>query len=228
MSQTTDLSESTEVQVLGISGSPILDSNTDRAVKRILLHTGLRTEFIKLSDYRFSPCRACLGCVNLNECVLDDDARELSMKFRNVPAFVLGGYTPYSSLDAWTKAFMERMYCFRHASGGNAGKVGVSVITSACPPGAEHLPPAAEIAANQIGMWMMAEGMENLGSMTLLGNVPCIRCGRGDECPFSGVKMLGGEKATVESVGVNTFEEDEALTQQARELGEKLRAAVLA
>ncbi|HYW79058.1 MAG TPA: flavodoxin family protein [Thermoguttaceae bacterium] len=227
MSQ-ADYSKSTEVQVLGISGSPILDSNTDRAVKRILLHTGLRTEFIKLSDYRFSPCRACLGCVNLNECVLDDDARELSHKFRDVPAFVIGGYTPYSSLDAWTKAFMERMYCFRHIGGGNAGKVGASVISSACPPGAEHLPPAAEIATNQIGMWMMAEGMKNLGSMTLLGNVPCIRCGRGDDCPFSGVKMLHGEKATVESVGVNTFEENESLTQQAKELGEKIREAVLA
>jgi len=227
MSQTPDLSESTEVQVLGISGSPILDSNTDRAIKRILLHTGLRTEFIKLSDYRFSPCRACLGCVNLNECVLDDDARDLSRKFREVPAFVIGGYTPYSSLDSRTKAFMERMYCFRHISGGNAGKKGVSVITSACPPGVEGIPPAAEIAGQQVGMWMMEEGIENLGSMTLLGNVPCIRCGRGDECPFSGVKMIHGEKATVESIGVNTFEENEALTRQAKELGEKLREAVL-
>ena len=187
-----------DIQVLGISGSPVLDSNTDRAVKQILKHTGLRTEFVKLSELDFSPCRACLGCVNLNECVLNDDARALAMKFRHAPAFVLGGYTPYSSLDARTKAFMERMYCFRHVTAGNAGKIGVSVITTACPAGAENLPPAAETAATQIGFWMMAEGMKNLGSMTLLGNVPCIRCGRGDECPVSGIKMVHGAEATVE------------------------------
>ncbi len=216
-----------KVQVLGISGSPIPESNTDRAVKQILEHTGLATEFVKLSELQFSPCRACLGCVRTNECVIDDDARELAHRFRDVPAFVLGAFTPYSSLDARTKAFMERMYCLRHRAGGNQGKAGVSVITTACPPGVENLPPAAETAASQIAFWMMEEGMENLGSMVVLGNVPCIRCGYGDTCPVSGIKMIHGPDATVESVGVKTFEQDEALGQYARELGEKLRAAVL-
>ena len=112
------------VQVLGISGSPIPNSNTDRAVKHILEHTGLRTDFVKLSELDFSPCRACLGCLNQNECVVQDDARALAGKFRDVPAFVLGAFTPYSSLDARTKAFMERMYCHRHRIGGNSAKVG--------------------------------------------------------------------------------------------------------
>ena len=38
------------VQVVGISGSPIPDSNTDRAVERILELTGLTSQFVKLSD----------------------------------------------------------------------------------------------------------------------------------------------------------------------------------
>ena len=216
------------VQVLGISGSPIRDSNTDRAVKRILEETGLRTQFVKLSQLEFEPCRACLGCVNSNRCVVADDARELAEEFHDAPAFVLGAFTPYSSLDARTKAFMERMYCHRHRVGGNSGKVGVSVITTACRPGAPDLPAAAETAASQIAFWMREEGMENLGSMVVHGNVPCIRCGRGDACPMSGVKMLFGPEATVESVGVNTFEEDQSLLQTAKELGEKVRRAVLA
>ena len=215
-----------KVQVLGISGSPIPESNTDRAVQQILEHTGLATEFVKLSELQFSPCRACLGCVRTNECVIDDDVEELAQRMRDVSAFVLGGYTPYSSLDARTKAFMERMYCLRHRTGGNRGKAGVSVITTACPPGVENLPPAAETAASQIAFWMMEEGMENLGSMVVLGNVPCIRCGYGDTCPVSGIKMIHGPDATVESAGVKTFEQDEALGQTAQELGEKLRAAV--
>ena len=215
------------IRVLGISGSPIPDSNTDRAVKRILVHTELETHFVKLSEFDFSPCRACLGCVNNNECVLADDARGLALLFRDAPAFVLGGYTPYSSLDARTKAFIERMYCFRHRTGGNAGKAGVSVITTAIRPGVADLPAAAETAIKQIAYWMMEEGIQNLGSLVVEGNVPCIRCGHGDSCPVSGAKMVHGPDATVESIGVNTFEEDEKLLASARELGEKIRTAVL-
>jgi hypothetical protein len=35
-------------KVIGFSGSPIPDSNTDRAVKKLLESTGLEYEFIKL------------------------------------------------------------------------------------------------------------------------------------------------------------------------------------
>jgi len=215
------------IEVLGLSGSPVPDSNTDRAVKRILELTGLRTEFVKLSTRSIEPCRACLGCVEGNACIVPDDGPELARKFAGARAFVLGAFTPYSSLDARSKAFMERMYCLRHRRMGNAGKAGAAVITTACPPGAEGLPPAAETAASQIAFWMMEEGMQNLGTLVLRGNVPCIRCGFGDTCPASGVKMIHGPEATVESIGVRTFEEDESLEQQARELAEKLRAAVL-
>ncbi|MFW5693130.1 MAG: flavodoxin family protein [Thermoguttaceae bacterium] len=197
------------VQVLGISGSPIRDSNTDRAVQAILAHTGLETEFVKLSELEFAPCRACLGCINANECVVLDDARSLAAKFRAAPAF------------------MERMFCFRHRTGGSRGKRGVAVVTTACPPGAKNVPPAAATALSQIGFWMAEEGIEHLGSLVLEGNLPCIRCGRGDTCEVSGIKMMHGPDATVASVGVHTFEEDDALVAQAAQLGQALRAAVL-
>jgi len=119
------------------------------------------------------------------------------------------------------------MYCFRHVIAGNAGKIGVAVVTTACRPGVPNLPPAVDTALSQIAFWMMEEGMENLGSLVVQGNVPCIRCGRGDACPVSGLKMVFGPQATVESVGVSTFEEDETLLATAKELGEKIRAAVL-
>ena len=90
------------------------------------------------------------------------------------------------------------------------------------------MPPAAEMASSQITFWMMEEGMVNLGSMIILGNVPCIRCGHGDACEMSGVRMLHGPDATVASVGVRQLERDETLVSQARALGAKLREAVLA
>lgn len=214
-------------QVLGISGSPIPDSNTDRAVRKILELTGLESEFVKLSDLEIAPCRACLGCVKENRCVVEDDAPALAEKFRAAPAFVLGAFTPYSSLDARSKAFMERMYCFRHRIGGNSGKIGASVITTACTPGAVGLPPAAETASSQVAFWMMEEGITNLGSIVVLGNVPCIRCGHGDDCTVSGVKMIHGPEATVDSVGVRGFESDPEMAVAAEALAGKIRRAVL-
>jgi multimeric flavodoxin WrbA len=215
------------VQVLGVSGSPIPESNTDRVVQYILRQTGLETAFLKLSELDLEPCRACLGCVRENRCVLRDDGRRLAELFHEAPAFVLGAFTPYSSLDARSKTFIERMYCFRHRVEGNAGKCGASVITTACPPQVEGLPPAAETAASQIAFWMMEEGITNLGSMVLLGNVPCIRCGYGDTCAASGVRMIHGPEATVASVGVRALEDDEASLAAARQLARKLRESVL-
>jgi multimeric flavodoxin WrbA len=214
-------------EVLGISSSPIRNSNTDRAVKAILEGSGLTYEFVKLSELEVAPCHACLGCVEDARCVVKDDGRQLAERFREATAFVLGAFTPYSSLDARCKAFMERMYCFRHRTGGNAGKLGITVITTACPAGVEGLPPAADTAAAQVGYWMAEEEMTNLGSMVVLGNVPCIRCGYGDECPASGISMIHGPEATVQSVGVRDFDRDPALQETAKALGEKLRANVL-
>lgn len=213
--------------ILGISGSPVRNSNTDRAVQRVLEASGLESDFVKLSTCKLEPCRACLGCVKNNTCVVKDDGPALAEKFQAASAFVIGCYTPYSSLDARTKTFMERMYCLRHKSGLNRGKHGAAVITTACQPGVAELPPAAETAANQLAFWMMEEGMNNLGSVTVIGNVPCVRCGFGDSCELSGIKMLHGPDATVDSVGISTLEEEPDPMAAAAVLGQKLRQAVL-
>ena len=41
------------MKVLGVSGSPIRNSNTDRALKAVLEATGAETELIKLIDYSY-------------------------------------------------------------------------------------------------------------------------------------------------------------------------------
>jgi hypothetical protein len=89
------------------------------------------------------------------------------------------------------------------------------------------MPPACETAAGQIDFWMMTEKMNNLGSIAQVGNPPCIRCGYGDPCPGSGVRIQGPD-ATVASVGVNCFEKDEILIEKARGLGNRIGAAVRA
>jgi hypothetical protein len=73
----------------------------------------------------------------------------------------------------------------------------------------------------------VVEGMTNLGRLVIQGNVPCIRCGHGDDCPMTGIKMLHGPDASVASVGVKVFEEDLALLTVAKESAVKLSEVVL-
>jgi len=214
------------MKVLGVSGSPIENSNTDRIVKTILEATGLDTEFIKLTDYVYVPCKACLGCRNTNECEVRDDGVVLAEKAKNADALVIGGFTPYSSLDARTKAFMERLYPLRHNHGYLQGKPGVAVVTSAVPPDMQAAMPAVEMGVNAIKFFMMEEGMNYLGAVTCLGNVPCVKCDNNKDCKMSGIKMMFGKEATPESVGINTFEDQYEEIENAYNLWEQVAIAL--
>ncbi len=216
------------MKVLGVSGSPVKNSNTDRAVKAVLEASGAETEFIKLKDYTVAPCQACLGCVETNVCVIKDDGIELAEKVKGADALVIGGFTPYSTLDSRTKAFIERLYPLRHKHGFLVGKAAACVITTAVPRGAEGLPPAGDMGVNAIQFFAMEEGMDYMGDVMLDENVPCVKCGYGDECSMSAVKMLYGADATVESVGIRCLEDQETALRGATELGQKIGSALTA
>jgi multimeric flavodoxin WrbA len=215
------------MKVLGISGSPIYNSNTDRALKASLEATGLETEFVKLVDYKITPCRACIGCVDTNRCVnTRDDGIMLAEKAKAADALIIACYTPYSSIDALTKAFIERLYPLRHKHGFMAGKPGGAIVTCAVPAASKTLPPAGDMGVNAVMFYMMEEGMNFVGSVKILGNVPCIKCGYGNECKTSGIKMIYGNEATVQSVGVNTFEGQPDALEASRKLGKKIADAL--
>ena len=216
------------MKTLGVSGSPIANSNTDRAIKAVLQAAGGDNEFIKLTDYTVAPCKACLGCLHTNRCVIEDDGIELAEKTRESDALVIGGFTPYSTIDARTKAFIERLYPLRHHHGYMAGKPGAAVVTSAVPEENEALPPACQTGVNAIRFYMMEEGMEFLGAVKIQGNVPCTKCGRGDTCAMSGVTMLYGQEATVDSVGIRIFEEQPLALRGVEQLGRRLRETLAA
>lgn len=194
----------------------------------VLKATGVSdTEFIKLSDYRLDPCRACLGCANTNRCAQEDDGNLLADKVRDADALVVGDFTPYSSLDARTVTFLERLYPLRHRKGLMQGKPGAAVITT-CVPSADNpmLPPAGDMGVNAIRFYMMEEGMDFLGAVKLSGNVPCMKCRSGDICQTSGLKMLYGADATKESVGIQVLEAQPDIFEQAQALGRDIGAAL--
>jgi multimeric flavodoxin WrbA len=79
------------IEVLGISGSPIENSNTDRLVQAVLDATGLECEFVKLSQINIRPCLACKRCVQDNICKVEDDFPQLAETIKKAKASILFG-----------------------------------------------------------------------------------------------------------------------------------------
>ncbi len=201
-------------QILGISGSPIKNSNTDRLVKAVLASSGLRTEFVKLSNMNVRPCIACLGCKKDNICKVKDDFPELAEKVRTADAIVVGGYAPYGSVDGFTKAFLERLFSLRHQNGLNRGKFAV-VVASGIGRGA----PGLEETSKQIEHALTMEGMEILGNLKITGNPECLVCGYGQTCPMSALPWVFGDDTTVTPDKFCKVENQIDVWDKARELG---------
>ncbi len=121
------------IEVLGISGSPVKNSNTDRLIKAVLDETGAESEFVKLSTINVRPCLACKKCVRDNLCKVKDDFPELAEKIKTAKALVIGGYTPYSQIDGFTKALLERFWSLRHQKNLLKGKLGATILTGIAP-----------------------------------------------------------------------------------------------
>jgi multimeric flavodoxin WrbA len=204
-------------QVLGISGSPIKKSNTDRLVQAVLEASHLKSEFVKLSRINVRPCIACLGCKEDNICKVKDDFPDLAEKVRKASALVVGGYPPYGSVDGFTKAFLERLFSLRHQNGLNRGKLAV-VVTTGIGRGA----PGLEEASDQMAHALNLEGMEVLGQLKAVGNPECMVCGFGESCPMSALPWIFGEDTKVTPEKFSRVEDQTETWQQAQELGQQI------
>ncbi|SEM29150.1 MULTISPECIES: flavodoxin family protein [unclassified Candidatus Frackibacter] len=205
-------------KLLGISGSPVKKSNTDRLIELILKNSGEDYELIKLSDYDLNPCQACLGCASDNVCKQDDEWSEVAPKIKEADGFVIGGYAPYNAIDARTKILMERMYSMRHQKVMNQGKPAVAVAVGMKGMG------SVENAVNQIATFAEMEQMNLLGTVMADGNVTCLSCGYGEECEVSALPMLFGEDCEITDDKFTSIEEQDEVTDKAKELAQKFRS----
>jgi multimeric flavodoxin WrbA len=204
-------------QIIGISGSPIKNSNTDRLIQSVLDASGLSSEFVKLSKINVRPCIACLGCKKDNICKVKDDFPELAEKVRHAGAIVVGGYSPYGAADGYTKAFLESLFSLRHQNGLNRGKLAVVVAT-----GIGRGAPGLEEASNQIAHALNLEGMTELGQLKATGNPECMVCGYGQRCPMSALPWIFGEDTEVTPEKFSKVENQTETWKQAKMLGQEI------
>ena len=203
-------------KILGISGSPVPNSNTDRLILQVLRSSGLEYEFVKLSALNVRPCRACKACAQDNTCKVNDDFPDLAKKLQEAQSLVIGGYTPYGMLDGYTKAFLERLWSLRHQHSLNEKKYVATVVSGL-------MKKSLEDAQQMMVTELVMEKMNHVEGLNIAGNVPCLTCGYGDVCKNSAIPHLHGKEAKASTDYCVAVEEQpvwEKATQTGKLLGQ--------
>ena len=201
------------IEVLGISGSPIENSNTDRLIQAVLDATELECEFVKLSQINIRPCLACKQCVPDNICKVKDDFPELAERIKKAKALIIGAYIPYKQIDGFTKALLERFWSLRHVSNLLRGKLCATVLTYLSPDAAANVNQSLAIQLKEM------ERMELIGQLMIKGNIPCLTCGEGDECEMSGIKKRYGPDARSSDYAYVRVEDQKEVWEEAMRIG---------
>lgn len=169
--------------VMGFSGSPAVNGNTDRMVKALLEKSGKETTFVNLSTLRFSPCRGCASlCGTTNMCGIKDGLHPYLEKILESEALVLGTSYQLGTATGFMHDFLTRLWCFHHVKRLLHDKPVVLVSVGV---------KKREIQngiANYEGM------VTHSGQFNVLGHIyynsqtpPCLKCGAGSYCHVGGL-----------------------------------------
>lgn len=123
------------MKVLGISGSPRAEGNTELLVKLgldVLAGEGIETEFLSLADRPVKPCTACGGCSQpgARDCVQEDPAFEgIVDRFAAADGVLIGSPVYFGSATPETMAMLDRVgYVSRHGENFLRRKVGAAIV----------------------------------------------------------------------------------------------------
>ena len=100
-------------KIIGICGSPHLNGNTAKLIKKILdgcKRAGAEIEFISLGNKKILFCKACYECIKKGECVLDDNLNGIRKKMINANGIVIGSPTYGREITGQLKTFFDRLF----------------------------------------------------------------------------------------------------------------------
>lgn len=177
--------------ILLVSGDPTGKGKINELLSVMVDHASEEVDFISLKEYDIGYCRGCFGCVNQNQCVVQDDWVEVSDKVKQADTLVLGVPTYYGAafgINALMHIFLERWFSLRHKGIKLNLKKVILVIVS----GGEH----EDVSANYLKtFFQMYHGIDekNIDVISARGSIPCLVCGEGETCPVSFVTQMMGE-----------------------------------
>lgn len=103
------------MKVIGISGSPRRDGNTETLLTEVLRgaeEAKADTRLFILQEMNISPCRHCEGCLAEGECVVEDDMSLIYAEIKSLDALVLASPIQFYGLTAQAKAMIDRCQAF--------------------------------------------------------------------------------------------------------------------
>jgi len=101
------------MKIIGVVASPRKEGNTAWTVNKILegaKEQGAETQTWYFSDLDIKPCKGCLGCVQSDQCVINDDMQKLYHELRQADALVLGSPVYMGQMSAQAKIFTDRLF----------------------------------------------------------------------------------------------------------------------
>jgi len=126
--------------VLGLSGSPVKDGNTDVFLEHLLSvarEKGFETEAVKLPNLGIRDCIHCNFCMVKQKtdryCALDDGAQALFEKIERADILILASPVYFMRLSGYMASLLDRLRVFifgNVAAGRLKNKVGVSAAVS--------------------------------------------------------------------------------------------------
>ena len=100
------------MKVIGFSGSPRKDANTDRLVNQVLAGAkaaGGDTKLFRLDDLNIRGCTSCYYCRTHDTCSVQDDMQALYKELHSADAVVIGSPVYMGQVSGQTKIFMDRL-----------------------------------------------------------------------------------------------------------------------
>jgi multimeric flavodoxin WrbA len=152
------------MKILGISGSPRRDGNTDHAVRTALeiideKMQDAEVEFIRIAEYQIEQCKGCRYCMTHVECIIKDDDLNLFIgKMHDSDLIILGAPIYWYGPPGVFKDFIDRTHAFYPDKKRFIGKR-VAVISVAADGGF----PSHE----KIMSWLESYGAKYVGSVRL-------------------------------------------------------------
>jgi multimeric flavodoxin WrbA len=123
------------MRIIGISGSPRVDGNTDTILREALTaasEEGAEVELLRLTDYRLQPCNACGTCFKTKECTIDDDGEKLYQEIVKADGIILGSPSYFQGVTAQMKTFIDRIgyLCLARGRKDFTSKVGGAIAVA--------------------------------------------------------------------------------------------------
>ena len=101
------------MKVLLLNGSVHQNGTTYTALSRIaktLEANGIETEIFQIGPKPISDCLACMQCVKLGKCVIDDAVGEFVEKAKQADGFVFGTPVYYAHPSGRVLSFLDRAF----------------------------------------------------------------------------------------------------------------------